>query len=193
MRGAPPSKQSGVALIIALVFMTLIVFISVTSMDSTRLEVHMAANEQASKDAMQRAQAVVDLLGDESDTFRVTTVGYLRCNSGNSDQDCDTSANLAVSNSSVAALVDSADSLSYRSEFYYETTQVPRASLANASGQAYGAAYFDLHVLYDDSDSRGGRTEVSQGIGVRIPNSSQSSGLGTTDDSQMQIPVTTGP
>ncbi|GAB3092375.1 hypothetical protein G8770_05280 [Aestuariicella hydrocarbonica] len=185
------NHQRGAVLIIALVFLALIALISVSSMDSSRLEAYMAGNEQARVDALQRAQAVVDLLGDEDGSFRVTSVGYLRCNSGNSDADCDSTAALAISNSDVAALVSGITDLSYTSEFYYESTKAPPASIGNGSGQAYGAAYFDVKVLYDNSDNRGGRAQVSQGIGVRVPTSQQggSAPAGTDGDTQMQLPV----
>lgn len=185
------TRERGAVLIIALVFLALIALISVSSMDSSRLEAYMAGNEQARIDALQRAQAVVDFLADEDDSFRVTTVGYLRCNSGNTDTDCDSSAALAISNSDVASLVSGITELSYSSEFYYESTKAPPSSIGNGNGQAYGAAYFDIKVLYDDSDSRGGRAQVSQGIGVRVPTSQQGGTAppGTDAGAQMQLPV----
>jgi len=191
--GMSASKnQSGVALIIALVFLTLIALMSTVSMQSSRLAVYMAGNEQARLDAGQRAQSVIDAFADEADSFRVTTMGYLRCNAGHSDSECDAGANLAIANSDVATLVSGATELTFSSEFYYEATSVPEASLGsgNESGGAYGAAYFDVMALYDNSDNRGGRAEISQGIGVRVPTSSQSSSpTGTDSDTQMQLPL----
>ena len=186
-------QQSGVVLIVALVFLALIALISTTSMVSSRLEMFMSANEQARLDAVQRAQSIVDALGNQDDSFRVTSLGYLRCNSGHAGSDCDTSANLALANSDVSTLIAGADDLAYSAEFYYEAANVPPASLGsgNASGGAYGAAYFDIQVFYDSASSRGGRTEISQGIGVRIPNSTQGgdSPAGTESDIQMQLPL----
>jgi len=185
-------RQSGAVLLVAMVFLLLIAMLSTTTMSTSTMEVLMAGNEQSRVEALERSQAIVEVLGEDNATYRVQTVGYMRCSASHSHSNCDTvTANdLLITNTDVLGLL-SAATVSYSAEFYYEGG-VPAVSLGNASGQSYSAAYFDIDVSYDDVNPRGGASEVSQGVGIRVPTSDQGGAapLGTSSDVEMQLDAT---
>ena len=99
-----PKYQNGAILIISLLFLIAITLLTISSMGSSNIGLHMAQNEESRIVAEQGAQALADaIVSDPSTTRVVGESGYAYCTAGESG--CN-SGGLTVSDPILAAWFD---------------------------------------------------------------------------------------
>lgn len=164
--------QQGAVLIVALVFLLLTAMISGTVMQTSILEVKMAGNEQLHEEAVQRVQAITNAISaDANNLVVVGDVGHKICAAGATG--CNSTSISLIS--AVTAVPDGV-ALSYYAERLAPLfAPMPfRMSEGNAgSANSYSAALFEINAQYDGSSVGLGRSQVAQGIAVRVANSGQ--------------------
>ena len=162
-------SQKGSALIFALLILFLTTIISPPLLRNSALDLQMASNQQFKLEALQKTEAISDALFDLFVSGNVD--GYLLeegdrlCASGDGHNKCLSSATITLP-SAVSSLV-SADGVT--PEFYAEhkAAKVPAHTIMKA-GKA-GSENFDLyeiHVTYDATDKKQGKSEIAQGVVV---------------------------
>lgn len=181
--------QRGVVLMVAIVFLGLLAMLSVTVMRTSTMELRMASNEQMRIEGLQKVQAILDDIREEDSYFPVEEEGYLVCQSGDTDTECDTAP--IVLHSTVTSLLGS-DTAQYRT-YYRQDSSMPRAD--HASDKVYGTsfrvAYFDLIVDYEAASERGARIKITQGVQSIYNDRTQTTSApdGAIADSLMQGPT----
>lgn len=165
-------NQQGAVLVVALVFLLLTATISGTVMQSSVLETKMAGNAQLNEEAFQQVQAIANAIAADSSNLIVSgDVGYKICPSGTSG--CDRNSLALISD--VTTVPDGVD-LSYHVErlgplFAPMPFRMDEDIAGSAS--AYSAALFEIKGKYDGSSAGLGKSQIGQGIAVRVANSSQ--------------------
>jgi PilX N-terminal len=159
-------KQGGAVLIISLLVLLLLAVLATSVSQTSLLQLHMAANEEAKVAALQRSLAVVDaVLALPGSTPLRGGVGYRICAVEAAEPGCD-EASLDID----AGARPAAGSLDY------VVTRVgpPLAHLpvmdedVASSGIHYLAAKFEVRVSYDGTAQDLGRAALTQGVLVRV-------------------------
>jgi archaellum component FlaG (FlaF/FlaG flagellin family) len=159
------SKQSGAVLVIALMFLVAITLLTVSSMRSSKIGLHMAQNEESRIVAEQAAQALADaIVANPGSTpvvgvsgFTVCTVGEANCNRDDLPVDNSVLAG-AVSESHISARVERTG-LAFR----------PPPRIVESSVDKFSAASFKVTTTYDRTADGLGRQQVSEGVLVLVP------------------------
>ncbi len=159
------SKQSGAVLVIALMFLVAITLLTVSSMRSSKIGLHMAQNEESRIVAEQAAQALADaIVANPGSTpvvgvsgFTVCTVGEANCNRNDLPVDNSVLAG-AVSESHISARVERTG-LAFR----------PPPRIVESSVDKFSAASFKVTTTYDRTADGLGRQQVSEGVLVLVP------------------------
>jgi archaellum component FlaG (FlaF/FlaG flagellin family) len=159
------SKQSGAVLVVALMFLVAITLLTVSSMRSSKIGLHMAQNEESRIVAEQAAQALADaIVANPGSTpvvgvsgFTVCTVGEANCNRDDLPVDNSVLAG-AVSESHISARVERTG-LAFR----------PPPRIVESSVDKFSAASFKVTTTYDRTADGLGRQQVSEGVLVLVP------------------------
>jgi Tfp pilus assembly protein PilX len=162
--------QRGAALIVALLLLIVITLLGLASMRTSTLELRMATNQEAQLAAFERAQAVVDAaIADERNTIVVGDAGHNTC--------IGTPPGTACTNTRPSTGL--ADGI-FSSEISSGKINVVITRLAplyrnappgiNTSADKFQAATFSVEGNFDDAGNRNGRTGITQGVLVLIPN-----------------------
>jgi Tfp pilus assembly protein PilX len=159
------SKQSGAVLVVALMFLVAITLLTVSSMRSSKIGLHMAQNEESRIVAEQAAQALADaIVANPGSTpvvgvsgFTVCTVGEANCNRNDLPVDNSVLAG-AVSESHISARVERTG-LAFR----------PPPRIVESSVDKFSAASFKVTTTYDRTADGLGRQQVNEGVLVLVP------------------------
>jgi hypothetical protein len=158
-------KQQGAILVIALMFLVAITLLTVSSMRSSNIGLHMAQNEESRVAAVQAAQALADVIvANPAATPVVGSTGYTACTPG--QQGCDRN-NLPVSDPTLAGEVTT-----YHLSARVERTGMefrPPPRVVESSIDKFTSASFRVTTTFDRVDEGLGRQEITEGVLVLVP------------------------
>lgn len=157
--------QSGAILVVALVFLMAITMLTISSMRSSKLGLHMALNEESRISAVQGAQALADaIVANPASTPVVGTTGFTACTAGQSG--CNSNS-LPVLNESLANAVAS-DHMKARVE---RTGLVfrPPPRVVESSIDKFSSASFRVTTEFDRADEGLGKQQITEGVLVLVP------------------------
>jgi hypothetical protein len=158
-------SQNGAILVIALMFLVAITLLTVSSMRSSNIGLHMAQNEESRIAATQAAQALADaIVANPASTPVIGKTGYTACTAG--QMNCDRN-DLPVENPILAAGI-AANYISARVErIGAEFRPPPR--LVESSIDKFTSASFTVTTTYDRVEDGLGRQQVTEGVLVLVP------------------------
>ena len=158
-------NQSGAILVIALMFLVAITLLTVSSMRSSNIGLHMAQNEESRIAATQAAQALADaIVANPASTPVVGTTGYTACTAG--QMNCDRN-DLPVENPILAAGI-AANYISARVERTGAEFRPP-PRIVESSIDKFTSASFTVTTTYDRVEDGLGRQQVTEGVLVLVP------------------------
>ena len=158
-------NQSGAILVIALMFLVAITLLTVSSMRSSNIGLHLAQNEESRIAATQAAQALADaIVANPASTPVVGTTGYTACTAG--QVNCDRN-DLPVDNPILAAGV-AANYISARVQRIGAEFQPP-PRIVESSIDKFTSASFAVTTTYDRVEDGLGRQQVTEGVLVLVP------------------------
>jgi hypothetical protein len=172
------SANSGAVLLLAMVFLLLLAILAGTGMQSSIMELQMAANDQFREQAFQQAQAIAAAAVQNSSNFHLPgRVGFTVCNRSASELSCDESQFVIVDSSLETAPQGVAIRYQVRRKGPLLAPGLPLRQLQGSvsSALAYDAAIFEARVVVDGSDINLGRAEVAQGVALLLASSTGSS------------------
>ena len=158
-------RQEGAILMVALMFLIAITLFTVSSMRSSKIDLHMAQNEESRIAAVQAAQALADaIVANPASTPVVGTTGFTACTAGQSG--CN-SNNLPVLDSDLATAV-SANYIKARVE---RTGLVfrPPPRVVESSIDKFTSASFRVTTEYDRAEDGLGKQQITEGVLVLVP------------------------
>lgn len=159
-------RQSGAALVVALILLAVITLLGVTSMRTSIMEQKMASNEQLRMEAFQIAQSIVDDVVAEKSHFPVNgTEGYTNCTTGLSD--CN-AYNITLSGDYAAYPGELSASVE---RIQPNLTLPPRA--IETSLDKFSAAVFQVTGRYDGAAEGLGSAEIVQAYLLLVPKGAQ--------------------
>ena len=162
---AGKKKQTGAILVIALMFLVAITLLTISSMKSSNIGLHMAQNEESRFAAIQAAQALADVIvANPASTPVIGKSGYTACTAG--QQGCDRE-DLPVSDPTIAGEVASYH-LSARVERTGGTFQPPPRAV-ESSIDKFTSASFKVTTTFDRIDDGLGRQQITEGVLVLVP------------------------
>jgi len=158
-------NQRGAILIIALMFLVAITLLTVSSMRSSKIGLHMAQNEESRIAAVQAAQALADaIVANPASTPVVGATGFIACTAG--QYGCNRN-DLPVNNAILSVAVDAAH-LKARVE-RTGTVFRPPPRIVESSIDKFSSASFRVTTVYDRVDDGLGRQQITEGVLVLIP------------------------
>ena len=158
-------KQSGAILVIALMFLVAMTLLTLSSMRSSNIGLHMAQNEESRIAATQAAQALADaIVANPSSTPVVGNTGYTACTAG--QLNCDR-VDLPVENPILAAGI-AANYISARVQRTGEEFRPP-PRVVESSIDKFSSASFTVTTTYDRVEDGLGRQQVTEGVLVLVP------------------------
>jgi len=164
-RIAGKQKQSGAILVIALMFLIAITLLTISSMKSSSIGLHMAQNEESRFAAIQAAQALADVIvANPASTPVIGKSGFTACTAG--QQGCDRE-DLPVSDPTIAGEVATYH-LSARVERTGGTFQPPPRAV-ESSIDKFTSASFKVTTTFDRVDDGLGRQQITEGVLVLVP------------------------
>ena len=158
-------NQRGAILVIALIFLVAITLLTVSSMRSSKIGLHMAQNEESRIAAVQAAQALADaIVANPASTPVVGTTGFTACTAGQSG--CNRN-DLPVNNAILSNAVDAA----YLTARVERTGSVfrPPPRIVESSIDKFSSASFRVTTVYDRVDEGLGRQQITEGVLVLVP------------------------
>jgi len=158
------SRQRGVALVTALVFLIIITALALAAMRSSTLELRMSANDEFATTAAQEAMGVAEAVSaTPGSTPVVGDVGHRICNGVSPDDEVDCND---------TTLVLPIDAAPQSGSFWVgverlgsESRPPPRG--IGSSLEQFGAAAFRVHSRY--VDPQGNRADAYEGVLVLVP------------------------
>ena len=162
---APMRRQQGAILMIALMFLVTITLLTLSSMRSSNIGLHLAQNEESRVTAGQAAQALIDaIVATPASTPVVGTAGYSACTPG--EAGCDRN-DLSIPNPTLAAEV-AADHIQARVERVGTLFRPPPRSV-ETSIDKFSSASFRIVTTYDRIDDGLGSEQITGGVLVLVP------------------------
>jgi len=158
-------NQSGAILVIALMFLVAITLLTVSSMRSSNIGLHMAQNEESRITATQAAQALADaIVANPASTPVTGSTGYTVCTAG--QLNCNR-VDLPVENPILAAEI-AANYISARVQRTGEEFRPP-PRIVESSIDKFSSASFTVTTTYDRVEDGLGRQQVTEGVLVLVP------------------------
>ena len=158
-------KQRGVVLFLSLIMLVVIGMLTLSLMGMSRVEMRMAANEEARINALQMAQAISDIIvADPDKTPVVGGAGYMLCTSSLSG--CDAEMTNMPDNEITEAITDghlAASATRSDPEF-----RPPPRGMGFSTSKFVGTS-FRLRSTYDRTEDGQGFGSVEEGLIVLIP------------------------
>ena len=159
------SNQSGAVLVIALMFLVAITLLTISSMRSSNIGLHMAQNEESRIVAEQAAQALADaIVANPASTPVIGVTGFTACTVG--EANCNRN-DLPVNNSVLAGAVAS-NHIGARVERTGLAFRPP-PRIVESSIDKFSAASFKVTTTYDRTADGLGRQQVNEGVLVLVP------------------------
>ena len=160
-----PKRERGAILVIALVFLVAITLLTLSSMRSSNINLHMAQNEESRVAAIQAAQALSDaIIANPQSTPVVGSSGYTSCTA--SEVNCSRN-DLSVSDYSLQSDV-AANYLSARVERTGATYRPPPRAV-ESSIDKFTTASFSVTTTFDRAKDGLGRQQITEGVVVLVP------------------------
>ena len=157
--------QRGAVLVVALMFLIAITLLTISSMRSSNIGLHMAQNEESRIAAIQSAQALADVIvSNPAATPVVGKSGFTACTPGQAN--CDRN-DLPVSDPTLEMDVANYH-LSARVERTGGTFQPPPRAV-ESSIDKFTSASFRVTTTFDRVDEGLGRQSITEGIMVLVP------------------------
>jgi Tfp pilus assembly protein PilX len=158
-------QQRGAILVISLIFLVAITLLTVSSMRSSKIGLHMAQNEESRIAAVQAAQALADaIVANPASTPVVGTTGFTACTAG--QYNCNRN-DLPVNNEVLANAV-TANHIKARVE-RTGTVFRPPPRVVESSIDKFSSASFRVTTEYDRVDEGLGRQQITEGVLVLVP------------------------
>ena len=162
-------RQSGVILVIALVFLIAITLLTTSSMRSSNMGLLMAQNEEARVAADQAAQALADVIvANPVSTPVVGQTGFTFCTDGMATamDNCDRT-DLPVDNPMLAEAIASG----YMTARVQRTGNVytPPPRVVESSMDKFTSASFTVTTTFDRVEAGLGYQQVTEGVLVLVP------------------------
>ena len=158
-------KQQGAILVIALMFLVAITLLTLSSMRSSNIGLHMAQNEESRTTAVQAAQALADVIvANPASTPVIGKSGYTACTAG--QQGCDRD-NLPITDATLAGEVSTYHLAARVERTGGEFQPPPRA--VESSIDKFSTASFRVITTFDRVDEGLGRQQITEGVLVLIP------------------------
>lgn len=155
-------KESGTALITALVLLVALTMVALSGIQSTSVQLQISGNDEASVEAYEFSQSVVDAVIETSTNFVVgADAGYTTCL--NAETGCD------ATTISLTPAMFAGVGVQAKVELL-KIGQSPRLANGNSMSQTNGA-YFNITGAYDETAAPKyrGRSSVVQGYVMIIP------------------------
>ncbi len=161
-----PEQQRGSVLVVSLIFLIVLGLMGLASMQTSRLELRMASNEEVRTSAQQMAQALSDaVVATPAMTPVIGGAGFTLCTPG--EPDCDLESLFMPVDGDIAAEVD-AGKLTARAVLTAPTSQpCPRG--LGFSADKFGCTAFQVNSTFDRADEGRGAADITQGILVATP------------------------
>jgi hypothetical protein len=157
--------QAGVTLVTALIFLTVISLLSITSLRSSTVGVRMAQNEESRFAAIQAAQALTEaIVGSPASTPVIGGAGFSNCTIG--EVGCDLYTIAAPPGFLADALA--AGQISARVE-RLTPPEKPPPRVLESSLDKFSAASFQIIATFDRTDEGLGRAQLVEGLLVLVP------------------------
>jgi type II secretory pathway pseudopilin PulG len=158
------SKQSGVALAVALSILLVLTVLTVTGMRGSILEQKMARNEQARMEAFEQAQSLIDAVIAIPGNLIVTQgVGYANCTEMRAG--CNTDS-ITLPND-----LDTEEAFVRVTRIAPELSEPPPGTGMSAAN--FDAAHFMVEATYDGTDIKQGMASIVQGTIVLVASGGQ--------------------
>jgi Tfp pilus assembly protein PilX len=155
-----PKKQKGAALITALVLLVALTLVALSGIQTSSVQLQISGNDEATVEAYEFAQSVVDAVIENSTNFVVgANIGYTTCMVAGPGCNA-TSINLTETMFSGVNLQAKVELL--------KIGQSPRLVNGNSMSQTNGA-YFSIEGQYDETANNRGKSDVVQGYVMIIP------------------------
>lgn len=160
-----PQTIQGTALITSLVLLLAMTIVALAGIHTTTAQLLISGNDEATIEAHEYAQSVIDELIETPSVFDVgTSDGYTVCTGGESSCN-DTSLTLSSSMFSGPVV---GTGITARIELLKVAT-APRLYSGNSASVTQGA-YFSITGKYDETGSGKGKASVVQGYVILLPN-----------------------
>ena len=159
------SRQTGGVLLVSLTFLIIIGLLGLSSLQTARLELRMAGNEEVRTNAFQTAQALVDVVVANPAMTPVSGgVGFTVCTAGQAN--CDLEA-ITMPGVEMAPEVDNGHLAGTAVLIAPGNTAPPRG--LGFSADKFAASRFEMTSTYDRSDEGLGRSSVTVGLLIVTP------------------------
>lgn len=166
----PPrrKRQSGTALLMALVILLMMSVAALSAVRFSSLGVKLGANEELAVEAFQKAQSVVDATISDPDNVRVQgTIGTRFCTAG--IDGCSGLYTIQLPDGLYADEIAAGKVTVEVERLAPELSPPPRST--GSSLVRFKAARFRIEGVYDEADAGLGRDEADQGILILVPSS----------------------
>ena len=158
-------RQSGVILIVSLVFLIAITLLTVASMRSSNIGLHMAQNDESRTVAIQGAQALADaIVSDPNTTPVIGEPGFTVCTA--TETNCQRN-DLTMTDAGMAQYTASGVVSARVERMFPALRPAPRG--VESSMDKFVAASFEVRSTYDRVDEGLGKQTVVEGILVLVP------------------------
>jgi len=164
----PPGRERGVVLVVALVLLVAVMVLSLAGINTTTLELRMAANHQARVTAFQEAQSGIAAVKTDGTNFAVTgSVGAVRCTDS---FDHDRYYDAELSCSATDLVVPNNFELTYKRAAVMRLPPrlQPAPRFIETSAEKLKVATYKIDSRFDDRDNGGSRAEHNQGLIVTV-------------------------
>lgn len=164
-------QQRGAVLIVAMVFLLLITIVAVVGSRRSTLELQMAGNDQLRAEYAEYANALIDEIKHKDTNIKFKGQGFVNCNAGNPDADCD-EFSLTANKTYMKSVLDSGEA---EANYKVENVGVVPASIlvqsegtasdtGGESGDTRGFYLNTVHVDIDGQTSKSSAAEVEYGF-----------------------------
>lgn len=161
--------NQGAALVTSLVLLLALTMVALSAIQTTAVQVQISGNDEATMEADQYAQSVIDAVIENSTNFVVAGAnGYTVCAAQESV--CN-AVNIPLSDpmfNTTNVKVDAANGVQARVELV-KTAIAPRLSSHASSATAFNGAYFAITGSYDRTQEYRGKANVVQGFVMIYP------------------------
>lgn len=163
--GLSKKRQQGAILVVSLMFLIAITLLTISSMGSSNIGLHMAQNEEARLTAEQGAQALADaIVSDPATTPVIGGTGFTICTP--SEAGC-TSNSLPVTNPELSYAIASGH-INAKVERIGPAFRPP-SRLVESSIDKFSTAQFEVTTTYDRVAEKLGREQITEGVLVLVP------------------------
>lgn len=161
----PIKRQRGAVLLVSLIFLVVMGLLALSSMQTSRLELRMANNEEVRGAAHQAAQALVDaIIATPAMTPVIGGLGFTLCTAG--QPGCNLPS-LFMPAGPLAPEV--AAGHLFATATLTAPTNIPPPRGFGFSADKFAASIYQIDATYDRADEGLGQADVTQGLIVLTP------------------------